>query len=324
MKYNWQQVDPQLRLLGKLMKWFNPSFTENRLRFASKFGRMFWVQLKDKAISQSVDIIQRRDGTLMNVIIYKPTKVDSFLPGVLWMHGGGYAIGHPGQSRFFAKKLIEASPCIVFSVDYRLSTQSTYPAALHDCYDALLWMKNQASHLGVRSDQIMIGGDSAGGGLCAALSLYVRDKKEVSIAFQMPLYPMIDDRMQTNSAKNNHAPVWDSLSSYYGWKLYLGDLFETMTVPEYAATSRSKNYANLPPTLTYIGDLEPFRDETIAYVHQLKKAGNTVFFKEFSGCYHAFEQMVPKAKISIKAHDFLMNGFAYAVNHFTLKQPDSH
>ena len=118
--------------------------------------------------------------------------------------------------------------------------------------------------------------------------------------------------------------MWDSLSSYYGWKLYLGDLFESMNVPEYAAASRSKNYANLPPTLTYIGDLEPFRDETIAYVYQLKKAGNTVFFKEFSGCYHAFEQMVPKAKINIKAHDFLMNGFAYAVNHFTLKQPDSH
>lgn len=324
MKYNWKQVDPQLQRMGKLIKWLNPSFTEVRLKTAYRLGRMFRFQLKDSTMDLMVETMKRRDGTSMKLYIYKPKQTDTSLPAVLWMHGGGYAIGHPSQSRFFAKRLIQASPCIVISVDYRLSIQAPYPAALHDSYDALLWIKDHASQLGVRTDQLMIGGDSAGGGLCAALSLYARDKKEVSIAYQMPLYPMIDDQMKSVSSKNNYAPVWDSVSSYHGWKLYLNDLFEATDVPEYAAASRAKDYSHLPPTLTYVGELEPFKDETVEYVHRLKEAGTTVFFEEFCGCYHAFDQVVPKAKISLKAHQFLMNGFAYAVNHFTSKQPDSH
>jgi acetyl esterase/lipase len=219
-----------------------------------------------------------------------------------------------------AKRFIDASNCIVVAPDYRLSIEAPYPAALEDSYDALLWMKDHVKELGIRDDQLMVGGDSAGGGLTAALTLYARDKEEVAIAFQMPLYPMIDDRMTNESAKDNNAPLWNSKSNFNGWKLYLGDLFGTPNVPYYAAPARAKDYSKLPPTATFVGDLEPFRDETIQYVENLREAGVKVDFNIYRGCYHAFDAVCPKAEVSKEATAFIINSFKHAVDHYFSEQ----
>src|SRR5690606_17891497 len=134
-----------------------------------------------------------------------------------------------------------------------------------DCYEILLWMKNNAGSLGIREDQLMVGGESAGGGLSASLAMYARDKGLVKLAFQMPLYPMIDDRMETESAKENNAYVWNSNMNRWAWKLYLGELFGRDNVPVYAAAARAEDYSHLPPAVTFVGDIEPFRDETIEF-----------------------------------------------------------
>ena len=165
----------------------------------------------------------------------------------------------------------------------------------------------------------MVGGESAGGGLTTALSLYARDKGEVNIAFQMPLYPMIDDRMITESARNNNAPVWNSNLNERAWKLYLGELYGK-DVPMYAAAARATDYKNLPPTVTFVGDLEPFRDETIEYVENLKKAGVPVKFEVYKGCYHGFDIACPDADISKKAIKFFIESFKYAVNNYFAAQ----
>ena len=81
--------------------------------------------------------------------------------------------------------------------------------ALNDCYAALKFMVTHADELGIRKDQIFVGGESAGGGLCAALCMLARNGGEVNIAFQMPLYPMIDDR-DTDSSRDNHNLVWNT------------------------------------------------------------------------------------------------------------------
>ena len=94
---------------------------------------------------------------------------------------------------------------MIVAPDYRLSVEKPYPAALEDCYAALLWLKDHASSLGDRENQLMVGGYSAGGGLAAALAIYARDNGEVSIAFQIPIYPMLDDRKITGSSRDNDA-----------------------------------------------------------------------------------------------------------------------
>jgi acetyl esterase/lipase len=165
---------------------------------------------------------------------------------------------------------MEASPCVIIIPDYRKSFEAPYPAAL---------------------------------------SLYARDRNEVKIAFQMPLYPMIDDRMNLDSAIDNIAPVWDSKSNYIAWKLYLGDLFETNEIPKYAAPARADSYKNMPTTITFVGDLEPFRDETIHYVQRLIEDHVKVYFNLYEGAYHAFEHISPNAKISKNAVKFMQDAF---------------
>ncbi len=229
-------------------------------------------------------------------------------------------MGTPEMSAERYKSLIARSDCVVIAPDYRLSIEAPYPAALEDGYDALLWMKENAGELGIRDDQLMVGGESAGGGLAAALTLYARDKGEVNIAFQMPLYPMIDDRMITASAMNNNSPIWDSNTNQWAWKLYLGDL-ESENVPPYAAPARAAHFTCLPPAVTFVGDLEPFRDETIQFVEKLRKAGVPVDFEVFAGCYHGFDVVHPGAEVSKRALSFFLNSYEFAVTHYFAKQP---
>jgi acetyl esterase/lipase len=142
--------------------------------------------------------------------------------------------------------------------------EEKYPAAIQDSYQALLYMKNHADELGIRPDQIMVGGESAGGGLAAALCMYARDKKSVQIAFQMPLYPMLDCQ-DTPSSADNHAKVWNTRRNHIAWKLYLRSL-KNRKIPAYASPSRCRQYENLPPAYTFVGDAEPFYFDALDYI----------------------------------------------------------
>jgi len=318
MKIIKNNIDKDLRTWGIIFKILNKTFTERRLRLFSQFT--FRLPINDPMVTFTETFIPRKDGSMLRIGLFKSRNPEEEIPGVLWLHGGGYALGFPEQIKNRAKQLIAASNCVVIAPDYRLSPEAPYPAALEDGYTALLWMKNNAEALGIRDNQLMVGGDSAGGGLTAGLSLYARDKGEVAIAFQMPLYPMLDDRMKSESARDNDAPVWNSESNFNAWKLYLGELFGSPDVPPYAAPARAKDFSNLPPTLTYVGALEPFRDETVQYVENLRKANIPVDFDIYPGCYHAFDQVCPNAKISQKAIKFLMSSFTYAVEHYFAEQ----
>lgn len=313
-------INKELRTSGRIFKLLNPTFTEKRIRIFAVFTRKFLRGKKDKNLDCSEKWILRDDNSKLRVCIFKSKENYGKVPGILWMHGGGYGMGVAEQAIGIAKAFIDKKQSVVIAPDYRLSVDAPYPAALDDCYTALLWMKKNSESLGINENQIFVGGHSAGGGLAAALSFYARDKNEVNIAFQMPLYPMLDDRMQTESSKENNAPIWNSKSNYNGWKLYLGEFFGKDNVPEYAAPARATNYSNLPPAATFVGDLEPFRDETILYVENLRKAEVKVSFRIFEGCYHAFEQVCPKAEISKSAIKFITTEYAFAVENYFAEQ----
>ena len=93
------------------------------------------------------------------------------LPGVLWIHGGGYQVGSPEMDDKLCEKFVLEANCIVVSVDYRLAPENPFPAPLEDCYAALQWVSNNSEDLGFDSSRIAIAGMSAGGGLTAALAL---------------------------------------------------------------------------------------------------------------------------------------------------------
>ncbi len=324
MKIKRFMIDRELRAAGACYKLLNYTFTEPGMRFMNRLmTKHRLIRIKSKTLEVTEEQIPRRDGTGMRVLIFRPLGLKDSAPGVLWLHGGGYAIGAPEAAVWKAEGLTEACDCVVVAPAYRLSVQAPYPAALEDSYDALLWTKANAQRLGIRDSQLMVGGDSAGGGLTAALTLYARDRGEVAVAFQMPLYPMLDDRMETASAKGNNAPVWNSKANRTAWRLYLGRLFGTPDVPCYAAAARAGDFSGLPPTATFAGSLEPFRDETVQYVEKLKRAGVPVDFELFEGCYHAFESLCPKAAVSKKAVAFVQNAFRHAAEHYFAEQPET-
>lgn len=257
-------------------------------------------------------------GKMISLIILQPSHKKEKGPGLLWIHGGGYALGMASMvyiSR--ARNLVDKFGVTVISPEYRLSKEAPYPYPMLDCYDALLYMKKHADELGIRDDQIMIGGESAGGGLCAAVCLYARDRKEVNIACQFPLYPMLDDR-DTESSKDNHAPVWNTKRNHWAWNLYLRNLADE--IPSYAAPARETDYSNLPPAYTFVGDIEPFYCETLAYISRLKEAGIEASADVYPGCFHAFDMLTPWRKISRQAAKQFEHKFEYAIHHYHKKQ----
>lgn len=258
----------------------------------------------------------------MDLYILKPTvnvKPKNKTPGILWIHGGGYITGM-AKMLYISRAigLVKKYGAVVVTPEYRLSKVAPYPAALEDCYTALKYLKEHAEELGINTSQIMVGGESAGGGLTVATCMYARDKGEINIAYQMPLYPMIDDR-DTESSRDNHAPVWNTKLNHKGWKAYLGDLWQG-NVPAYAAPARQTNYSDLPPTYTFVGDNDPFYCETLTYIKNLKNAGVKAKTDVYPKCFHAFDMLLPFKKVSKKAIVEFERQYLYAVKHYFAEQ----
>lgn len=244
--------------------------------------------------------IDRKSGKRMKILIFSPGgKRDEATTGVLWIHGGGYITGFAAMSGLLGMghRIVNRHGCVVISPAYRLRRNGRYPHALEDCYLALLYMVSHASELGIRTDQIFVGGESAGGGLCAALCQLARDRGEVKIAFQMPLYPMIDDR-DTDSSRDNHNIGWNTVSNHFGWKVYLGGLYGSNSVSPYAAAARQSDYSGLPAAYTFVCTGEPFYCETLNYIKHLNDAGIEAEVDVYKGLFHAFDILQPWRKVS--------------------------
>ena len=225
------------------------------------------------------------------LIILRPAGQMQPVPGILWIHGGGYMTGMPAMvygscGRMLARKY----GAVVISPGYRLAWRKPFPAAFEDCYAALGYMADHAEDLGIRKDQLVVGGESAGGGLAAAVCLAARDRGKIPVAYQIPLYPMLDC-FDTPSSRNNHGHNWNTRKNHWGWRHYLGDLYGSPDVPKYASPSRETDYTGLPPAYTYVLDGEPFLDETLTYIRCLQEAGVEAGVDVYHGDFHGFDAL---------------------------------
>lgn len=250
-----------------------------------------------------------KDDTRQDLADSRPGAV-----GFLWIHGGGYAIGTPGgEKRFLAPYVLQTNTIAVVP-DYRLSPAAPYPAAFEDCRDTLLWMKEHAAELGIDENRLFVGGASAGGGLTAALALYARDSGKVNLAFHMPIYPMINDKMDTVSMIGNTGMLWDEKRNRAAWKVYLDTLYGTDDVPKYAAPARETDLSGLPPCYTFVGTLDPFYDETLQYVQRLISCGGKARCDIYEAAFHGFD-VIP-CRLSTAARAKLLEEYKYAVKHY--------
>ena len=233
----------------------------------------------------------------MKIIVLKPGERKP-VPGILWIHGGGYVLGMASMVHMSCGKLLGRKyGAVVVSPAYRLAHTAPYPAALEDCYAALEYMWDHADELGVDRRRIIVGGESAGGGLAAAVCLYARDKGKVRIFAQLPLYPMIDCR-DTESSADNHGRVWNTARNHWGWKQYLGSLYHAEDISGYAGPAHAADLRDLPKCYTFVSDGEPFYRETLDYAEHLRSAGVEAQADVYPGNVHAFDMLMPWRKTS--------------------------
>lgn len=229
-------------------------------------------------------------------LVYEPRERAAQSGAYLHLHGGGYILGSPEGSDERNVRLASQLGIMVVSVDYRLAPEHPVPAALDDSYAVLAWMHLNASELGIDPGRIAVGGESAGGGLAAALALLARDQGQYPICFQSLTYPMIDDR--TGSALQPGDPltgefVWTRERNQLGWSYYLG----TSSPAAPYAPARAETLEGLPRTWLGTAALDLFRDENIDYAKRLLKAGVPTELVVYPGACHGF-QMARNARVT--------------------------
>ena len=221
--------------------------------------------------------------------LYQPAAPVPTMPALLWLHGGGYVIGKPEMDDATCAQFVQELGISILSVDYRLAPKHPFPAGLDDSYLALTWLVAQAQQLGIDPARIAIGGQSAGAGLAAALIQLAHDKQEVQPAFQLLVYPMLDDRttLRPDLGDSNHI-AWTQSSNRYGWEAYLGQPGGATNLPAYAAPARRENLAGLPPAWIGVGTLDLFHDENVSYAQRLQASGVACDLLIVPGAFHGF------------------------------------
>ena len=231
----------------------------------------------------------------IKVRIYRPTDATGTLPGIYFIHGGGMILGDIEEEDAVASQICERVDAVVVSVEYRLAPEHPYPAPVQDCYAGLVWMARNAGELRFDPDRLAVYGGSAGGGLTIAISMLARDRGFPALRFQMPIYPMIDDRNETPSSHEiTDIGLWDRAGNIEAWKWYLGD----GKPDQYAAPARAEDLTGLPPTFIDVGTIDLFRDEDITFAMRLMQAGVPTELHVNPGAYHAAEVFAPECELS--------------------------
>lgn len=232
----------------------------------------------------------RRGAPLVRLLVYEPKTRNDRVPAMLHIHGGGFVSGTPEMRHLNSIHFAQSLGCFVISVDYRLAPEHPYPDGIEDCYAALHWLHANAEGLGIDPERIAIAGESAGGGLAAALALLARDRGEFAVCFQLLAYPMIDDRNTAHDHSYIGEFVWTSENNRFGWASLLR--ITDGPASQYAAAARAQNLSGLPPAFIAVGALDLFVEDNLEYARRLALAGVPIEFHLYPGAFHAFDLVV--------------------------------
>jgi acetyl esterase/lipase len=234
----------------------------------------------------------------IRIRVYRPDSVQRPVPAMLWIHGGGFVMGDSEEDQNNNIALVREAGIAVASVNYRLAPAHPFPAPVEDCYAALQWLHIEAKALGVLPDRIAIGGASAGAGLAAGVALMAHDRNQIPLAFQLLIYPMLDDRTALRTDVDmSGARLWNNKCNRFGWSSYLQKPPGSADVSPYAAPGRRENLSGLPRTWIGVGTLDLFHDEDLLYAKRLAESGVACERRVVEGAYHAFDLFSPKADV---------------------------
>lgn len=226
--------------------------------------------------------------------IHRPQGAPARL-ALLHIHGGGMVMGSAASLDRFIASRAEKWGVVVASVEYRLAPEHPHPAPLHDCVAGLEWLLAHCGDFGLAPAQVVVMGESAGGGLAAATCLHQRDHGRPQAAGQILVYPMLDHRTGQGWEDGDTRLGWNAASNGVGW----GALKGPGPLPDGAGLShfspaRADDLSGLPPAWIAVGTLDLFLDENADYARRIARAGGEVRLITYPGAPHGF-QVVPSA-----------------------------
>jgi triacylglycerol lipase len=286
-------VDPEL---APLLELFPGADLSDQTLAQARANRMrFPVDpAADAAVATERRLIPGPAGAPeVEVLCHRPRAAQGALGCILHIHGGGYVLGDAESIAAFHKPLALDLNCAIVSVDYRLAPETRAPGAVEDCYAALAWLHGHREIAGVDPARIGVMGESAGGGLAAALALLARDRGEHVLAFQHLIYPMLDDRTCADNAVDPHPLagefIWNAANNRFGWGALIGRAAGSADVSPYAAPARATSLAGLPPAFISTGALDLFVEEDMEYARRLIRGGVPAELHVYPGAFHGFD-----------------------------------
>lgn len=206
-------------------------------------------------------------------------------PVLLYFHGGGFVLGNIKSHDVLCCHLAARSGMAILSVDYRLAPEEPYPAALHDCYDALEFVTKHQQELGIDATSLVVAGDSAGGNLALAVALRSRDLDGPAITGQVLIYPVVGQDYETESYEEfavGYGLTRDTMKWF--WDQYLGE----QTADGYADLTRANTLSGLPPAHVITAEYDVLRSEGEQLVKDLIAAGVSTTHQQYEGMLHGF------------------------------------
>ena len=216
---------------------------------------------------------------------------------ILQLHGGGYQCPLRNAYRDFAVKYSQiCNNASVLSIDYRVAPENPFPAALEDAYTAYEWLL----HLGYSSEQIILVGDSAGGGLALALLHYLKDREEVLPGKYIGMSPWTDLTASGSSYKENYEK--DPLFGGTKESMIYSNAYYGKHDPSHPYISpKFGDFEGMPPMLLQVGEDEMLLSDSVDVAEKAKEAGCQVKLTIYPGMYHVFQLGLDHMKESAEA-----------------------
>jgi acetyl esterase len=285
-------LDPQIAaLLQGIADMGGPSLSDGTPEQARAFFDNGVIAMRDPATLAQVRSVE--DSTIpgpageIPIRIYRP-DVDGPIPTMAFFHGGGFVLGsietHDDQARLICRD----AGIVVVSVDYRLAPEHRYPAGFEDCLAATRWVADSAASLGGDAERILVGGDSAGGNLAAAVALATRETGPKLLA-QFLIYPGVDfaeDADYPSRVENAEGYFLTADDMFWFRSHYLPDDVD-LDDPRNSPI-RATSLAGAPPAVIGTAEFDPLRDEGEAYAKALADAGVEVRLQRYDGLIHGF------------------------------------
>lgn len=234
------------------------------------------------------------DGQAVTLYIQRPEGAGGTLPVILFLHGGVWIAGDFNNHQGFSRDLAVGTGFAVVFVEYTPIPDAIFPAQLHECFAALKWIAQEGAANGLDASRIAVAGNSVGGNLTAALSLYSRDNGGPEVKLQLLFFPATDSNVDTRSYADfaeGRFLARDFMK--FGWDVYAPT--DEVRNDIYAAPLKASvgQLRSLPPAVVLTAENDPLRDEGIAYARKLREAGVEATGIEYIGLIHDWMLLNP-------------------------------